>query len=120
MRALGLLAALFAAALALMAPARAEVVRLRCGDNMAGTGFAITIDVDLTNRTVFTVFDSDYPSQTSPADITDRFIIWRITRDTTVAQRLDRATGRLTWSNLRGSGWLAAGSPCHRIQGNVL
>ena len=101
-------------------PARAEVVRLRCNENPPGSPFAMTIDVDLTKSMVFTVFDIGVnQTQNSPAQITDRFITWRVMRDSPADDRLDRATGLLTWSSNGGQTWLSAGS-CHRIQGNVL
>ncbi len=100
-------------------PADANTGRLRCGDNMAGTGFAITVDIDFDQATALIVFDAEYPTQRSRLDITDRYIVWGMTRDTPVFNRFDRVTGVLTWMPQRGGQWLQAGT-CQRARDKIL
>ena len=73
------------------AAARAKVVTLRCD-------YKITLDIDLTNKTVRTIFDSHFAPQVSSAQITDRFVTWCFTTDNRVCARLDRATGSIGFS----------------------
>ena len=91
MRTVELGAATFAVFLIFTAAARAKVVTLRCD-------YKMTLDIDLTNKTVRTMFDSQFAPQVSSAQITERFVTWCFTTDNPVCARLDRATGAIGFS----------------------
>jgi hypothetical protein len=97
-------------ALALTAPARAEVVTLKCIEK-------VVLEVDLTRKTV-TISNPNfsYPLYTVSAEITDLTITFPFKTPVPGLHefQLNRATGHLSWRSPDTNGWLDNGM-CERV-----
>jgi hypothetical protein len=112
---------IFAAAMCLASPARAEVITLICGAPDTPSVANITIDVDLDERTVS--YPDGNPPRTVRAEITSRTVSWSSPYFAGWMHRIDRRS-QLFYTYSAQSGTWTAGlngdNTCKRLDGDLL